>query len=33
VLGVAAGGDRAEAQRTEVARDYYRAERDAGKAA
>lgn len=33
VHGIAAGGSRAEAQRTTVARDYYRAERDAGKAA
>lgn len=31
VRGVAAGGLRAEAQRTAVARDYYRAERDARK--
>ena len=33
VHGIAAGGPRAEAQRTAVARDYYRAERDDGKTA
>ena len=33
VFGIAAGGDRAEDQRTLVARDYFRAERNAGQAA
>lgn len=33
LFGIAAGGERAEKQRTEVARQYYRAERDASKAA
>lgn len=33
VLGIAAGGDHAEDQRTLVARDYFRAERKAGQAA
>lgn len=33
VLGVAAGGDSAEKQRERIARDYFRAERDAGQAA